>query len=121
MSPAASLSSSCHFQRKSCPDHHPASCRSEESLTGNSSFSGSSTTPDNGQFDKFKILAGTNGKILSSAPKIEIHQVDDGVNVDDVDDDVFDGFSGVNGFGHLNIRKQQTLGNLIFLTHSKSI
>lgn len=112
MSP--SLSSSCHFQRKSCPDHHPASCRSEESLTGNSSFSGSSTTPDNGQFDKFKILAGTNGKILSSAPKIEIHQVDDGVNVDDVDDDVFDGFSGVNCFGHLNLRKQQTIGNLIY-------
>jgi len=101
------------LNRKLDPDD-PASCRSEESLTGNSSFSGSSTTPD-GHFEKFKFLAGKNGKILSLAPKIEIHSAD----VND-DDDVFD---GVNGFGQLTFKKRKSLGKdkLLMLIHSNTL
>lgn len=103
------------FNRKlDSDDPADTSCRSEESLTGNSSFSGSSTTPD-GHFEKLKILAGKNGKILSLAPKIEIHSAD----VND-DDEVFD---GINGFGQLAFKKRKSLGNekFLLLIHSNTV
>ena len=63
--------------------------RSEDSPTGNSSFSGSSTTPD-AAFEKIKNLAGKCS--TSAAPTIQVERIevvgDDDVNVDD-DDEVF--------------------------------